>query len=394
MKMKCNVCDSALMDHAISLPDYPLNSVYLTKEQAMEGNRYKPRDLSVYMCQNCRHVQAESSVRLNELYNDDYNYNTTNSGVQGRIAFFTSQLAGIENIRFNRVIDVGCYNLSLLKVVKQRIKANHYIGIDPAIPNESLKNEDNIICFKDYVDNIEIPHFDGNLPDLVISDQTFEHIPAIHFTLGKIVEKVSKNSIFAICVPSLEVLIEKFNFHNLIHEHVNYFSIHTLSKLCTLNKLSLKSYTLNYLTTCGFLFGIFIKNDSEKGPAPGSTPIDKDHFLKQYDLFKSLLDRTRQIIDELKGEKIYGFGASDITANLAYFMGSDLSFLDSILDDTPYKQARFYPFLKPEIKGQNGTEDFSRSNCLITSPQAARYIYGRISNLNFKKIINPIGLIS
>jgi hypothetical protein len=96
----------------------------------------------------------------------------------------------------------------------------------------------------------------------------------------------------------------------------------------------------------------------------------------------------------LENEKIYGFGASDITANLAYFMESDFGFLTNILDDTVYKQGKYYPSLKPEITGNNGSGDLSNSICLITAPQAARYIYTRVNSFNFKKIINPIGLIS
>ncbi len=255
-----------------------------------------------------------------------------------------------------------------------------------------LKNDDGVICFKDYADNVDIPFFDSELPDLVISDQTFEHIPTIHFTLGNVSEKTGKNSVFAVCVPSMEVLIEKLNFHNLIHEHVNYFSVFTLSKLFELNKLVLRSYSLNYTSTCGFLFGIFAKSGNAKILPENN--ISKSYFLEHFNTFESLLLSGTEMINELSNEKVYGFGASDITANLAYFMKSDFSFLENILDDTEYKQNRFIPFLKPEIVSQDKLADISDCNCVITSPQAARYIYPRINSLNFKRIINPIGLMS
>lgn len=392
--MKCNVCLSSAIDEVVSLPNYPLNSIYLTKAEAERADKYRPRDFSAFICRSCGHFQAVSGVQLDELYNDEYNYNTQNSGVQGRIAFFLSQLGEIEKISFNRVIDIGCYDLSLLKEVKKRIKANHYIGIDPSIPAKLLNNEDGIICFKDYADNVDIPYFNKALPDLIISDQTFEHIPTINSTLGNIAGKVSDNSFFAVCVPSMEVLIEKLNFHNLIHEHVNYYSIHTLSKLFELNKMSLRSYTLNYVSTCGFLFGLFVKKNEAPGVRLGANAFTREYFLAKLDLFKLLLEHTNRIVGELKGERIMGFGASDITANLAYFMDTDFSYLDNILDDTGYKQGRYFPFLKPEIISQTGMPDLRDANCLITSPQAARYIYGRINMLNFRKIINPIGLLS
>ncbi len=58
--------------------------------------------------------------------------------------------------------------------------------------------------------------------------------------------------------------------------------------------------------------------------------INKEYFLKQYNSFKSLLTQTNELIEELEDEEIFGFGASDITANLAYFMMTDFSFLKNI----------------------------------------------------------------
>jgi len=393
--MNCNACGSPTVDQVLSLPDYPLNSVYVNAAEARRTDRYQPRDFSLHTCGKCGLFQADSAVELTELYTDDYAYNTQNAGVQGRIGFFLSQLKPLEGMKFNRVIDVGCFDLSLLKAVKQRISANHFIGIDPSTPLESLDNEEGIICLKDYVDNVDLPYFNANIPDLVVSDQTFEHIPTISSTLSNIVRKTSRNSVFAVCVPSLEVLIEKLTFHNLIHEHVNYFSISALNNLCELSGLALKSYTLNYVSTCGFLLGIFEKSDvSSSGLTVHAKKIDKEQFLRGYDMFGSLLSRTTSMVTQLQNERIYGLGASDITANLAYFMKSDLSFLTSIIDDTPYKQGKFIPSLKPEIISQDAAEDLSDSNCLITAPQAGRYIYARANDFKFKRIINPIGLIA
>lgn len=393
--IKCNICSGSGLENIMTLPNYPLNSIYIRKREEERVKRLKPRKFSLHFCNDCGHFQGISDVQLRELYNEEYNYNTKNSGVRGRIEFFTSQLKEIEHIKFNRVIDVGCYDLSLLTVVKHMIKAEHYIGIDPSIPEAFVNNDDGIICFKDYVDNVQIPYLDNSLPDLIISDQTFEHIPSIHSTLGNISEKVSENSIFAICVPSMEVLIDKLNFHNLIHEHVNYFSIFTLVKLFSLNQLSLQSYKLNYTSTCGFLFGLFAKKKGliNQMVLKGNF-ISKERFLERFKVFTNLIEITLATLQDFKGEKIYGFGASDITANLAYFMNSDLSFLHNILDDTVYKQNRYFPFLAPEIISQNGMDDLRASHCLITSPQASRYIYARINDLGFKTIINPVGLLA
>ena len=390
--MICNICNSSSLNLVLSLPNYPLNTVYL--KNASYEDKYRPRNMNLYCCNNCSHFQSFSEMSISELYDNDYNYHTQNSGVQSRIVFFISQIETIKTINFNRVIDIGCFDLSLLKALKLVISANCFIGIDPSIPKGAMDNKEGIICFKEYCDHVNLPHQTSDLPDLIISDQTFEHIPGINKSLNSIISQVNNSSLYAVCVPSLEVLIEKLNFHNIIHEHVNYFSLHTLTRLFDNYKLSLNAYCIEYTSTCGFLFGIYSKDKNTNIKIPFANVYSKDYFLMRYYIFKDLLAKSNKIISQIKGEVIYGFGASDITSNLAYFMNSDFSFLTNIFDDTDYKQRTYFPFLKPEIISPIETKKIAGSNCLITAPQASRYLFKRLNDFSFKKIINPIGLIS
>jgi hypothetical protein len=392
MDIVCNICNSNSLKLVLSLPKYPLNTIYL--KRISDESDYSAQDLNLYCCNKCSHFQASSDLSLKELYNNDYNYHTENPGVQGRIAFFLNQLEPLKTIKFNRLIDVGCFDLSLLKTLKKVISANCYIGIDPSIPDDVMNKNGEIICYKEYCDSVILPHSNSELPDLIISDQTFEHIPGINKSLHSIISQVHKDSFFAVCVPNIEILIEKLNFHNIIHEHVNYFSIHTLTRLFDEYRLSLHSYTIEYNSTCGFLFAIYSKRKNVNIKIPYNNIYTKEYFLIHYDIFKNSIAQSMKIINNIKNEKVYGFGASDITSNIAYFMNSDFSFLTNILDDTGYKQKTYFPFLKPEIINPTDAKSIIGSNCLITAPQAARYLYKRLLAFGFKRIINPIGLIS
>ena len=393
---KCAICKSDSLELVVSLPNYPMNTVYLKSKD--NESKFGTKNMRLFCCPICKHFQAISDLTPKDLYNDDYQYFTKNPGVQGRIKFFLKQLEPLRHIRFNRIIDIGCFDLSLLKEVKKEFFANTFIGIDPSIPKNLVDNTDGIMCYKNYTDNIKLPDSKSDLPDLIISDQTFEHIPEIDKSLKSFTSQLNENLYFAVCVPSLEVLIEKLNFHNLIHEHVNYFSIHTLTRLFENSSLFLNSYTIEYKTSCGFLFAIY----SSKSNLPKNHSIQllvdniytREYFLRYYECFKNMLSICKKILSEEKEAAIYGFGASDITANLAYFMDSDFSMLDVILDETEYKKNTYYPFLKPMIANPKDYIVKKGAVCLITAPQAARYIYNKLIDFEFKKIINPLGVIS
>lgn len=391
MNDSCNVCGATDLHPMLSLPKYPLNSLYLP---AYDGGERYCADLHLYDCRRCQHIQAKSELSIDHFYNEDYSYTVNNSGAQGRQDFFVRQvLQHAAGRRFNRVIELGCFDLSLLKKLKAAgVVANHWIGVDP-VPLRNAGDTSDMLFINGYFQDVDIPYLDGDLPDLVVSDQVFEHIPSTPEVLGPFSAAVAPGSSFIVCVPSVELLIDNFSFHNVIHEHLNYFSAEGLERLFTACGCHLIHSELNNELTVGLLLQIYTTGLADGGTRISHRTDDSDElaarFHHNYEIFRRNLRSVRDFIARDGSGEIYGFGASDITGNLAYFFETDFSELRHILDDTPYKQERFIPRLKPSIVGSARMNDWSNSTILITAPQASRPILGRLLGLKPKKIISP-----
>ena len=78
-----------------------------------------------------------------------------------------------------------------------------------------------------------------------------------------------------------------------------------------------------------------------------------------------------------------------MTGNLAYFMESDLSFLNDIIDDTPYKWNKFIPGIKPRIINIDDAMEPEKAIFFISAPQTFRPIMKRLASLNPQMIVNP-----
>jgi SAM-dependent methyltransferase len=389
MNGACNVCSATNLRLMLSLPGYPLNSLYLPSCDS--GENYHA-DLHLYDCPHCLHIQAISELSIEHFYNEDYSYTVNNSGAQGRQDFFVSRvLRHAAGKRFNRVIELGCFDLSLLKKLKAGgVVADHWIGIDP-VPLPNAGEMGDILFINGYFQDVDIPYLNKDLPDLIISDQVFEHIPSTRDVLQSFSKVAAPNSSFIVCVPSVELLIDNFSFHNLIHEHLNYFSAAALGKLFGACNYGLLHSELNNELTVGLLLQIYTNARSTGGVVSTGDSSDLSaQFHQNYGIFKSNLASVKTFIRSGMAGRIYGFGASDITGNLAYFLESDFSELCNIIDDTPYKQNRFIPGLKPLIVNSANINDWSTSTILITAPQANRPIIGRLLQLKPKKIISPI----
>jgi hypothetical protein len=373
----------------LSLPKYPLNSLYLPSYD--EDEKYLS-DLFLLNCGRCFHVQATSMISVDDLYNAGYSYSVDNSGAQGRQDFFVSRvLKHAAGRKFNRVIELGCFDLSLLRKLKARgLSADHWIGVDP-VPLRKPDDGEDILFINGYFQDVDIPHLNKSLPDLVISDQVFEHIPSTSLVLDSFSKVAAPDSSLIVCVPSLELMIDNFSFHNIIHEHLNYFSAEALANLFKACGYELLHSELNNELTVGLLLQIYKNSHRPGGNAPSNSGAG---FLSKFEgnhkIFEETLKGVGHFIRRNAKERIYGFGASDITANLAYFLKSDFSELRNIIDDTPYKQNRFIPHLKPLITGSNTISDWPTSTILITAPQASRPIISRLLALKPKKIISPM----
>jgi hypothetical protein len=384
----CNICGKNQIKELYSLDNYPATALYIEdyKDEKNAGN------FSLDYCENCCHLQGVSTFSLDHFYNENYSYDATNNNnIQYRHSFVTERIAQYcKGKKFNRLIDIGCNDLSLLKRLKAiGINAEHFIGIDP-IPINETDLIDGIEFINGYVQDIEIPYADNNLVDLIVSVETFEHIPEVNLMFEVLAEKLSPNSTFIVCVPSLDLLIENFTFPSISHEHVNYFSEYSLAKL--FNDCSFKLEFSELIdVTWGFLFQIHTKVDyrTTLSIAPPVQLLSK--FERNYQFFLKNLKCVLEIIKSTEG-KIFGFGASDLTANFAYFLDSDLSELTYIIDDTPYKQNMYILGLKPKIVNLGNVGDLSDATIVITAPHASRAIIKRLLELNPKKIINPLNI--
>jgi SAM-dependent methyltransferase len=384
----CNVCAAPDLNPMLSLPKYPLNSLYLPSYDS--GEKYCA-DLHLYNCSRCLHIQAVSELPIEHFYNEDYSYTVNNAGAQGRQDFFVSRVVRhAAGKRFNRVIELGCFDLSLLKKLKAHgIVADHWIGIDP-VPLRNAADTRDILFINGYFQDVDIPFANQDLPDLIISDQVFEHIPSTRDVLQSFSRTAAPGSSVIVCVPSVELLIDNFSFHNVIHEHLNYFSAVGLARLFAACGYRLLHSELDNGLTVGLLLQIYTTaRNTGCAVGTGESPDLPARFHRNYEIFRSNLASVKDFIGGGAAGGIYGFGASDITGNLAYFLESDLSALRNIIDDTPYKQNRFIPRLKPSIIGSTDVKDWSTSTILITAPQAGRPILGRLLQLKPKKIISP-----
>jgi len=232
----CKLCQSPVTsaDHIYSIDRAPLSAQYLpTTSQFEEGA--SATQLSLYSCSGCGHYQLSSKP---VFY---WREVITAAGLSPEMhAFRTSQLG--EWIEENQltgkaVLEVGCgagYLLDILSlsgVVASGIEYNHKNVIKGRQSGRSIR--------KGYIldDYLEIR---GSY-DAFMCINFLEHAPHPLAFLRAVRACCKPGAVGIVEVPNFERDIAESKSHNLIRDHLSYFTSHSLKLICLLAGFELLS---------------------------------------------------------------------------------------------------------------------------------------------------------
>ena len=236
--------------------------------------------------------------------------------------------------------------------------------IDPCIkPDKKIKKVQYIKKFLEDTSRSEI----NFVPDIVICSHTFEHIEDPKKFIHMITKLGNDKTKYFFQFPSCESIIDRSAFDQIHHQHFNYFSINSFSKLLKKFKLGVKKYEI-----CELHYGslmVYFKKSQALKEIKNFEVLKSNKKLSQiYSEYKSYMESLIKIIKKYKkrGSKIYGIGAGLMLPLVNYHLKDILNDVDGILDDDKNKINKFYPKLKTKISSLKDT-DLKDSVALICS---------------------------
>ena len=243
IRKHCAICGLILGEPIIELPDLPLTEVYV-KQPIKEKVGFV--DQEFHVCGKCGHGQLSYIVDPKALYDRAVYFHQTSHSATARtsIDFFLSFLnKTLKNRVFSSVIEIGCNDLYLLRLLKNRSK--QLIGIDPIAPPEDI-SADGIQFIKDYVENVDLGKYIKGKSCLVVSVFTLEHVIEPRSLFQQLLEFADEKSLFVLKFPGLETLLDNLRFDQISHQHLHYFSLQSIIHLLEEYGGELLDYEINY----------------------------------------------------------------------------------------------------------------------------------------------------
>jgi len=223
---ECRVCNS-LVNKKLELMGVPKDVQHLLSE--IDNTKTYTTNIEIYECKGCGLVQAP--FNLNNDYYEDYLMSTTFSDqLTEYLDGLAEELVTKFNLKGASVLDVGAGDGAFMLRFQRR--GLNVEGIEPSEKSRKEAEKLYLRVYPGYMDsNTKLP----NMYDVFVTRQVFEHVDDITGMFNGIKKHLKPGGLGLIEVPSLEKALKDDRFYDFFPDHVNYFTLKTLTTACELN---------------------------------------------------------------------------------------------------------------------------------------------------------------
>jgi hypothetical protein len=353
VRLDCRACGGRRLERFLELGPQPLANAFPRDPDEFAAETFFPLD--VYFCEDCTLVQIVDVIDPEVLFRD-YIYVTG-----------TSSTIAAHNIRYARtvvdllaagstdlIIEVASNDGSLLRCFREL--GVRTLGVEPATNIAALARADGIETVNEFFD---LPTALGlrerfGPAKAVIGNNVLAHVDDTRGFLAGFRALLADDGLAIVEVPYVGELVDRLEYDTIYHEHLCYFSVTALARLCDETGLritridlvpvhggSLRMYAAPAAQAGDHAPGVLamMEQERERGLASAAryAALARSVEAMRADLL-SLLRRLRA-----EGRTVAAYGAPAKGNTLLNYCGIDTSLIDYTVDRNPLKVGRYTP---------------------------------------------------
>lgn len=339
---ECRSCNSKNFSSILSL-----GNIYLSD---FVTNSIKPpkSPLNLVLCKNCSLLQLRHTTPSSLLYTEHYGYK---SGINKTMQNELKDIAKKNIDHYGKssknlsVIDIGANDGTLLSFYPKKYTR---IGVEPIKKlAKECKNHADIVINDFFNFNAIEKNLNSQKIDIVTAISCFYDMAEPNQFVSDVVKILDKDGIFVIQQNYLVKMLIQNAFCNIVHEHLEYYSLLSLQHL--LDKHNLEVFDLELRELNGGSFRTYI---GFKGQRPISNAVYEQvelekliglHRKKIYTDFAKRIKTIKKDINEFirneikAGKKIYVYGASTRGNTLLQYFGLTNKLIEKAVERNPEK---------------------------------------------------------
>jgi len=337
----CQVCDSPDL-HPVLFLGYlpPVNQMRRIGERPAEQPSYPAQLL---YCRRCELVQLGLIVDPQILFPPDYPYTSgTTRILRENFAEMYQEASTLYRLEpTDLVVDVGSNDGTLLGNFK---KGGHRVrGIEPS----QVGNKANAagiptsISFFGPEIAAKVRAEEGPAA-IVTATNVFAHMENVHEIVQSILHLLDDDGIFISESHYLIALLETLQYDTIYHEHLRYYSLHSLQYLLKMHGLEV--IHVKRIPTHGGSIRVYASRAGKRSPDATVAEISTHEKAAGVGTEEQLRQfRDRVMVSKLElhrllapirtnGKRVYGVGAPSRASTLINYVGLDDAIIDCVLE--------------------------------------------------------------
>ncbi|MCC6954444.1 MAG: class I SAM-dependent methyltransferase [Deltaproteobacteria bacterium] len=307
--------------------------------------------LSVAFCPKCSLVQITETVPPETLFSDYLyfsSYSTTMlaHAEEGAQRIVHRRSLGPEHLVVELASNDG-YMLQFFKRAGVRV-----LGVEPAKNIARVAQERGIETRAEFfsLDYARTLRDERVAADVVIGNNVLAHVADVHgFVAGIQVLIEERDGEAVLEFPYVREMIDRLEYDTIYHEHLCYFSLHSVQELFRQHGLTITE--VQRLAIHGGSLRITARmTKSGRAPAPSVTELleeERAAGVCEIDYYRRFADAVRQtreaflsLLGQLRseGKRIVGYGAAAKACTLLHFCEVGVDTIECIADRNPHKQ--------------------------------------------------------
>lgn len=346
----CRVCKNTTLIPCIDLGHQYLSSVFPTDLHYRKDTKKYPLDL--VLCKKkkntCGTLQLGHNINLESMYEAYPFSSATNSSMPGILKDVVDSALPYVKLNANDVVlDIGGNDGTLLSFFKGKNLA--LLNIDPATNIKPVFSSPHYKYINNFFDKQIYDSFSKKKAKLIFSIAMFYHLSnPIQFS-KEVQNCLDDDGVWIIQMAYLPLMLKTNMYDNIVHEHVGYYTVHTLDWI--MNKANLEVFDVSLNDVYGGSFRIFVKqknNESlKKSKRYHKILLDEEkygiHKIQTYHAFMKRIKKTKKdlisLIKKIKEEnkKIWIYGASTKGNTILQYCKITYKVIEAAADANPFK---------------------------------------------------------
>ena len=382
----CRLCKSSALENVLTLEPSPLGDQYLPKGMGAKSANLIP--FGINRCNDCSQFQTITATDPDHYRHCLTRPAAVNSALSVSYRESVPKLIELTGLATSDlVLEIGSNDGLFTSFFREG--GFRCLGVDPALNLTASAEELGVQTLAEF--------FNSRLAEEIIAEHGLAKVVVANFVVANVddlddfiegVEKVlAPGGVFVLETNYVFDIVSKLLIETLVHEHLSYFSVVSLSDF--LERHGLEMFDVVRVPSKAGSLRCYIQRKGSKFSIQPSVYSTRDFEISSglfrnhvwIEFSRTLVD-ARKLIVEFCEQRFFngivGYGTSDGATTLIYQLGIG-NYLKALIDDDPYRQNLESPGLGiPTVSREEIFIDPpAASTCLILAPQYVKQIFDK-----------------